>query len=147
MTTDIGALDPRMIPLVEEMEKRWAEKGLGFVRTSTARTQDEQIALYAQHRGILALVNVLRKKAKMRPLPAAENAWTVTNSDGVDNPSMHQLRRAVDEALKGPLGQPIWPPPEDPRWLELGVVGEEVGLVWGGRWSSPDPAHYELREV
>lgn len=37
----------------------------------------------------------------------------------------------------------------DPRWLQMGQIGEELGLRWGGRWpnnpphSKPDPGHFQ----
>jgi hypothetical protein len=33
----------------------------------------------------------------------------------------------------------------DPRYLSSGVIGEALGLEWGGRWTRPyDPAHFQL---
>jgi len=38
----------------------------------------------------------------------------------------------------------------DPRWLQMGQIGEALGLRWGGRWpvnpphSRPDPGHFEF---
>jgi len=35
---------------------------------------------------------------------------------------------------------------EEAPYLELGKMGEDLGLTWGGRWKIPfDPAHYEWR--
>lgn len=39
----------------------------------------------------------------------------------------------------------------DPRWLQMGEIGEQLGLRWGGRWpvnpphSRPDPGHFEFQ--
>lgn len=32
----------------------------------------------------------------------------------------------------------------DPAWQRMGQIGENVGLVWGGRWvTTPDLGHFE----
>lgn len=36
----------------------------------------------------------------------------------------------------------------DPRWLQMGQIGETIGLEWGGRWpntahSRSDPGHFQ----
>jgi peptidoglycan L-alanyl-D-glutamate endopeptidase CwlK len=34
---------------------------------------------------------------------------------------------------------------KDPVWLQIGEIGERLGLRWGGRWKVPhDPGHFEL---
>ncbi len=31
-----------------------------------------------------------------------------------------------------------------PLWLQIGEIGEGIGLKWGGRWHlHPDPSHFE----
>lgn len=33
----------------------------------------------------------------------------------------------------------------DPNWLRMGMIGEAIGLGWGGRWMThPDLGHFEL---
>jgi hypothetical protein len=31
-----------------------------------------------------------------------------------------------------------------PDYLEMGLIAESLGFVWGGRWSKPDYPHVEL---
>ena len=32
----------------------------------------------------------------------------------------------------------------DPIWTKIGLIGEKLGLRWGGRWKRPfDPGHFE----
>lgn len=32
----------------------------------------------------------------------------------------------------------------DPIWIRIGVIGEAIGLRWGGRWlKTPDVGHFE----
>lgn len=33
----------------------------------------------------------------------------------------------------------------DPRYRHAGVIGERLGLVWGGRWKHPDYDHLEMK--
>ncbi len=38
--------------------------------------------------------------------------------------------------------------PASPLWLRIGVIGEALGLKWGGRWNlHPDPSHFEYVHV
>lgn len=49
--------------------------------------------------------------------------------------SWHVWGRAFDVLLKDPSPQ---------RYEELGKLGEDLGLVWGGRFvANPDPIHFE----
>jgi peptidoglycan L-alanyl-D-glutamate endopeptidase CwlK len=127
--------------------------GIPYVDTSTLRTDAEQIALHAQGREPLDEVNRLRKIAGMRGLPAKENNWTVTNCDGVKTKSNHQSGLAVDRVPADAKGNPIWPHPSDPRWMQIATVMEACGFKWGGRWTKekdgidPDMPHYEMRGV
>lgn len=37
--------------------------------------------------------------------------------------------------------------PTSQLWQEIGVIGERLGLLWGGRWAThPDPSHFEWKE-
>lgn len=118
-----------------------------YVVTSTLRTEDEQVAYYAQGRAPLEIVNLLRKKAGMSPTTEGENAKTITKCDGVNTLSNHQGGWAVDVVPAGINGTPIWPHPADPRWEQIGRAGEAAGLDWGKHWPNfPDLPHYETRK-
>lgn len=59
--------------------------------------------------------------------------------------SYHTWGAAVDIVFRTTLGEPVWPPTDDPRWAELGKIGQELGLVWGGNWVHlRDMAHFQL---
>lgn len=34
----------------------------------------------------------------------------------------------------------------DPAWETIGRIGEDLGLVWGGRWKQKDMGHFEALE-
>jgi peptidoglycan L-alanyl-D-glutamate endopeptidase CwlK len=62
----------------------------------------------------------------------------VTNATG--KTSMHCKRRAFDYAF---IGKDPYPAKFD--WKKIGVLGEKLGLSWGGRWKSfRDNLHFEL---
>lgn len=35
--------------------------------------------------------------------------------------------------------------PESPHYAKLGPIGESCGLDWGGKWTTPDRPHYQLK--
>jgi len=109
--------------------------------TSTRRTDDEQIALYAQGRLGLLAVNTLRRKAGLYQLAESENTYTVTNCDGVKSKSKHQAGLALD-VVPTKNGAPIWPDITDIRWKQISDIFIGVGFTWGGTWG--DAPHYEL---
>jgi peptidoglycan L-alanyl-D-glutamate endopeptidase CwlK len=104
-----------------------AEGGIPFIFTCTRRTQPEQEELYS--RG--------------RTKPGRKVTWTMK--------SKHIEGLAFDIAICKD-GVPVWDGKVDvdldgvPDYLEAGIIGESLGLVWGGRWKSPDYPHFELKE-
>lgn len=56
---------------------------------------------------------------------------------------------AIDIVPKAILGKndPGWDP-GDPLWTQIGLIGENLGLEWGGRWTHlnnghGDPGHFQ----
>lgn len=84
-----------------------AESGHSIRVTHTLRTMDEQAHLYAQG----------------RTLPGKR----VTNAK--PGQSAHNYGMAFDICF---AGKTPYPPEDDPRWLQLGQLGESLGLSWGG---------------
>lgn len=118
--------------------------------TYTLRTTAEQKALYAQGRQDLLTVNAMRDAAGLPHIGQSDNAYTVTNCDGVSlaqggkGRSPHQLGRALDVVPLGPAG-PMWPAPNDPRWEDIANSFEAEGFEWGGRWKGfVDLPHYQM---
>ncbi len=128
------------------------EAEIAYVVTSTLRTVDEQIALYAQGRAPLDIVNLLRHKADMHPIAAGENTYTVTKCDGVAKQSNHQGGRALDVVPM--VGhRPTWDYAKNATEFKvIGAIGKSVGFRWGGEWPpldevtglGCDPPHYEI---
>lgn len=111
-----------------EFAGKMAEAGVPFIFTCTRRTTAEQMELYA--RG--------------RTTPGPKVTWTLR--------SKHVDGKAFDIVICK-AGIPQWDGKADvdvdgvPDYLEAGRIGESVGLVWGGRWRSPDFPHFELKQT
>jgi peptidoglycan L-alanyl-D-glutamate endopeptidase CwlK len=153
MSTKLEDLQPDVQFKAREGLTDLADACIPFVVTSTLRTLDEQIALYAQGRQPLAAVNVLRAKAGMAPIVQrlardgslhSDNDYTVTNCDGWKFKSNHQSGRALDITPEE-NGGAVWPDPADPRWKQIADVMKRAGFAWGGDWPQfPDYPHYEM---
>ncbi len=110
-----------LIPEMQELYTLFCEamehEGLRFICTCTRRTQAEQDNLFAQGRS----------------KPGRIVTWT--------RHSLHVEGEAFDIAmLKN--GEVTW---DAKDYEKAGVVGESVGLTWGGRFSHPDRPHFELK--
>jgi len=114
---NLATVQPQLQRLGRELLRRLAAEGLTFKVTSGNRTQAEQDALYAQG----------------RTKPGVVVTWT--------RKSRHIGGRAIDLTLFSGKN-PVW---ESRHYDTAGRIGEELGLVWGGRWKrTPDKPHFEL---
>ncbi len=150
MSVKVEDLLPEVAAVAQRCLNAMVTMGIPHAVTSTLRTQAEQQALYAQGRQLLPTVNVLRGVAGLPPIGAAENAYTVTNADGVKYKSNHQGGRALDVVPVNADGNPEWPYAGDPRWAQIAAVFKSQGFTWGGDWTKakdgidPDLPHYEM---
>ena len=130
--------------------------GIPFIITCTARTVDEQVALYAQGRKTLSETNALRTMAGLPPITAQQNkkvTWTLKSNhliDLDDGNAYNDKSRAFDLAIS-PGGKPVWDVKVDVNqdqvsdYEQAGKIGEACGLHWGGRFKTPDMPHFEDR--
>ncbi|MCC6347894.1 MAG: M15 family metallopeptidase [Nitrospirales bacterium] len=118
---------PSMQVLAKEFAVRMASAGIPFMFTCTYRSSEEQSALYAQGR-----IN-----------PGRIVTWTLK--------SKHCEGKAFDIAILKD-GKPTWDVKVSvdgdtiPDYEEAGKIGEALGLVWGGRWKTPDCPHFQVKE-
>jgi hypothetical protein len=102
--------------------------------------RDKVIALIkiCKAKGIeLAFVETYRTHAKQNEYKGMGKKYT--RSGG--GKSKHQYGLAVD-VVPIVKGEAQWH--DKALWLKIGVVGEKLGLRWGGRWRHPfDPGHFE----
>jgi hypothetical protein len=128
--------------------------GIPFIITCTARNVKEQRALYAQGRESIDDVNALRFMAGLPKIKGSQNnivTWTMASNHIVDlddgNPD-NDKSRAFDIAIS-PGGKPVWDIKVDVNgdhksdYEQAGIIGESVGLRWGGRFRKPDMPHFE----
>lgn len=60
------------------------------------------------------------------------------------NNGMHHFGIAADVVFRNEKNYPIW----QGNWEEIGTIGKELGLFWGGDWESfRDYPHYQLVEA
>lgn len=146
----IADLSPRMQVLFLKFSQQMRVAGLYFTVTCTARTLAEQQALYAQGRKDLKEVNELRKQAGLPPITENENrkkvTWTLSSKHIVHSPGAEA--RAFDIVLIDQTkGRVHWDLKADvnedqiPDYEQAGLIGEAVGLKWGGRFN--DYCHFE----
>lgn len=100
------------------LQAQAAAKGHPIFATEGKRTKDRQAYLYALGRTLPGRI--------------------VTQAEPGE--SLHEQGRAIDFAFDVPKGQDIW----DGPWELIGELAEELGLLWGGRWTRPDRPHVEL---
>jgi hypothetical protein len=123
MDTHLDSLDPRFQPLAIALLARLTEARLAVLIVNTRRTAGEQIAAVA--RGV---------------------SWV--------QHSLHEDGLAIDVApyetfaLHG--DDKLQWDTHDRVWLQIGAIGEALGLRWGGRFPPPngagigkDPGHFE----
>lgn len=117
--SDLIGLDPTTRKKAEALLGKAAASGLRLVVTDGFRSLSEQAKLYAQGR--------------TEPGPIVTHAKPGT--------SWHNYGRAFDVApFKD--GKPYWPN-SITFWNQVGLLGESLGLKWGGRWPQPDRPHFE----
>ncbi len=116
---NLATVQPHLAKIGRELLRRLAAEGLTFKVIQGRRTQAEQDALYA----------------KGRTAPGPKVTWTRN--------SRHLTGRAIDLALFQGKNV-VW---ESKHYTRAGEIGEELGLVWGGRWrgGKTDRPHFELR--
>lgn len=152
--------DPQMFikpELIEAFKEGCKRAGITVMITCVDRDELEQMALYAQGREPLDKVNVKRNLANMLPITEAKNkivTWTLNSKhipvivklDDKGNPV--KKSRAFDFAVVK-NGIPTWDIKADvdvdgeKDYMEAGIIGEALGLQWGGRWKSPDYPHLQ----
>lgn len=102
------------------------------------RDQVKELIARCNAAGIqLAIVETYRTHAKQNEYKVMGKKYT---SSGAGR-SKHQYGLAVD-VVPVVNGVAVWD--NAALWRKVGVIGEGLGLRWGGRWRKPyDPCHFE----
>ena len=116
----ISSLQPEVRPYGRALVLKAAAAGITIKVISGLRTYGEQNALYAQGR--------------------SKPGRIVTNARG--GYSNHNFGIAFDIGIFDGAKYI----PESPRYKAVGVMGADLGLEWGGNWTSiKDEPHFQLR--
>lgn len=142
-TRDLALLDPELRELCERFLERCQKADLRVIVTQTHRSAEYQNSLYAQGRS-QAELNAKGIRAKARPdLPKVTNA-TAGKSAHEHTKDGKPWSRAFDIAIQNPDGKLNWDT-KSPEWTQVGRIGQEIGLEWGGAWPSfKDYPHFQL---
>lgn len=121
MSRRLQDLDPDVREMAEKLLIRAASLGIELTVTQTYRTPAMQAALYA--------------KGRTEPGPVVTHA--------PPGYSWHEFRRAFDVAITHFPGDMTKANLYDGPWEQVGTIGEDCGLEWGGRWKRPDRPHFQ----
>jgi uncharacterized protein YcbK (DUF882 family) len=101
----------------------------------------ELIARCIEHNVPVKIINTLRTPEEQKRAIANGVSWRTD--------SLHLIGNAIDIAPIEVLQLKNWAPDHE-SWMRIGVIGESLGLVWGGRWGQKggkakrDCSHFEL---
>lgn len=124
MDTSLDDLDPRFKPLAIELLARLVERKI-----------------------LVIIINTYRTDAEQATAVATGHSWVAR--------SKHQDRLAIDIApydtyIQHGANKILWDT-SNPVWLQIGEIGESLGLKWGGRYHpidangiGKDPGHFEF---
>lgn len=135
MSNAIEDLEPVTRGMCQQFLADTARAGIKLRVTHTLRTMDEQLHLYAKGR---------QKQANGTWLVVDKRAIVTKAAPGA---SPHNWGMAFDVCFDS--SNPF-PPPDDPRWRQIGIIAEAIGLNWGGplgandrfTWDAP---HFERK--
>lgn len=126
MSRRLDDLSPRFRPLAIELLARATEAGIAVLIVDTLRTPQE----HAQN-----LANGVSWTPNSKHLSGRSRGWDHDGSDAIDLAPYDQYQLHGPDKLKWTASDPVW--------LKLGVIGEALGLRWGGRWQKKDMGHFE----
>src|SRR5437879_7746278 len=121
MGKDLQELASYFLPQAVELIRQCSMAGVPVKIVDTGRTESEQEQKLAQ--GVSWV-----PRSKHEPQPPEGKS------------------EAIDIVPESVLSEhkPDWDP-KHPDWQRIGVIGESMGLHWGGSWKShPDPSHFEF---
>jgi peptidoglycan L-alanyl-D-glutamate endopeptidase CwlK len=129
MGKNLNELASYMLPKVQALIDQANAAGLDVIIEDTGRTPVEQQVKLAQ--GV---------------------SWTTRSKHLPQPPEMKS--EAIDLVPRAVLTLKYWgwngtPANSHGDWLQLGELGESLGLEWGGRWTRcpSDPGHFQYKHV
>ena len=142
MSRALNDLTSRTRPIMVELLAQIAEAGIPCLIVDTLRTEAEHAANLAKGTSgsILSRHLPLKLRLKGAMLPIGCVPRDRDKSDAIDLAPFEQYQLHGPDKLQWNVA--------DPAWLRIGLIGEGLGLRWGGRWLSPrDPGHFEFLDA
>lgn len=143
---DIDELVPIARDKCREFLKKCDEAGLNVVINETRRSVVTQMIYYLQGRlDVASNSKIIDEFNRLRKMTGF---WELSRNEALNKritwtfESKHIDGKAFD-AVPIKDGKPWWNAPED-VWTQMGLIGESVGLIWGGRWTHKDYPHFEI---
>lgn len=127
--------------------------GINIALSCTSRDYIEQLALHAQGRESLDMVNHQRANAGLPPITEAQNKSCVTWT--LDSAHIINGKRELSEAYDIYIvkdGKAIWDVKADvngdnlPDYKQVADIGRRLGLKCGADFPKPDYPHYEVKK-
>ncbi len=98
----------------------------------------ELIARCVEAKIDIRIINTLRTREEQLILIQRGVSWT--------QDSRHLTGDAIDLAPVAVLKEKNWAPNHQ-HWIQMGEIGHNLGLVWGGDWRVKDMCHFEIKET
>lgn len=96
----------------------------------------------AEHGFLIKVISTYRNAEYQNSLKKGTTKATAYNS-------YHQWGLAFDIAVFNPDGKTIlnnWNPKKGDNWFKAGEIGKELGIEWGGDWTSiKDYGHFQIK--
>ena len=149
-STSITKLTTKLKAMYKEFAKRMKKEKIPFKVTCTARSVDEQIALWSQGRNTLTVTNTLRRKVGMKPITSKENSrkitWTINSMHITtdEHPKARAFDIVITRGYKVDCDVKIQVGKKDiPIYEKAAEIGRSVGLKVGADFRRKDYPHYE----
>lgn len=129
MSRRLDDLTPEFRPLAILLLARLVEAGIPVLIVDTLRTQAEHLENLKNGKSWIDVSKHLDGRIY--------RGISSKGSDAIDVAPFEQYQLHGPDKLQ-------WDG-KDPVWQRMGLIGESIGLLWGGRWPVPDLGHFERR--
>ena len=158
MSRLLSDLDKRVFNIASDFIQLLKDKDIRYVVLETRRSPMVQLAYYSRGRDNYETIREKYRSAGLTPPSEDEAGYIITRT----RLSRHIDGLALDVAPLNSNGFIPWAIRDETtaaRWMEIGELGEQAGLAWGGRWTDPktgeldkwglgwDLPHFEYKEA
>ncbi len=141
MSRELVHLHPKVQPICLEHQELVAKLGISLMLIETYRDEIEQRVNWMKGRDHLG--NIIEPKKVVTHAPAG------TSYHGFSYPNKVPASLAYHLAITRPGGLLGFGEELNKAgqllYTAVGVIGEKLGMTWGGRWKMRDYTHFEFR--